>query len=204
MRHRWRAFTRDDERGLTLVELLVVMIIIGILAAIAIPIFMNQQKTARDTALRSDMKNTATVVTSANLSPDEFFAIFRRNGVNVFGENSVHNMPSTTGWNDSVPVVPKITVSDGTVMAIFMYQNDSGGWAKMEEGEFCLAGVNAKSNYNYIPGSGGGASQYHKYLYYDVKYGGFATMDQLVKAVNSGSDISCTGHVGAYKTATGQ
>ena len=36
------------------------MIIIGILAAIAIPIFLNQQKTARDSATTSDVKNAAT------------------------------------------------------------------------------------------------------------------------------------------------
>ncbi|RMI13104.1 prepilin-type N-terminal cleavage/methylation domain-containing protein [Cellulomonas triticagri] len=45
----------EKDKGFTLVELLVVMIIIGILAAIAIPVFMNQRNKARDTATKADV-----------------------------------------------------------------------------------------------------------------------------------------------------
>jgi type IV pilus assembly protein PilA len=40
-----------------LIELLVVIIIIGILAAIAIPVFLKQRVKAYDTAVRSDLRN---------------------------------------------------------------------------------------------------------------------------------------------------
>jgi type IV pilus assembly protein PilA len=64
----------QDETGFTLVELLVVILIIGILAAIALPAFINQRGKAQDTDAKSAARTAQTAMESWYTSEQDYAA----------------------------------------------------------------------------------------------------------------------------------
>jgi type IV pilus assembly protein PilA len=62
----WRRLdhTVASEAGFSLIELLVVILIVGILAAIAVPVFLQQRERGYEAQAKSAVKNAATAVES--------------------------------------------------------------------------------------------------------------------------------------------
>ncbi|WP_375496740.1 prepilin-type N-terminal cleavage/methylation domain-containing protein [uncultured Jatrophihabitans sp.] len=56
----------EGDRGFTLIELLVVVVIIGILIAIAIPLYLNYKKGANDKSAASDLRSAVSVLEQCN------------------------------------------------------------------------------------------------------------------------------------------
>ena len=92
--------SKRSEEGFTLIELMIVVVIIGILAAIAIPIFANQQKAAIDARTLSDIRTANAAINGWKASNPS---------TKVFNQVAVKNLQ---------------TYSEGTMLAIYGIPND--------------------------------------------------------------------------------
>lgn len=110
-----------DQDGFTLVELLVVVVIVGILAAIAIPVFLGQRQKGYASAAKSDLRNlasfeeiflsdtgtygTISAVRAAEprflVSPGVTVRVVRYDGVNGYCLSASHSATPVTWYWDS-------------------------------------------------------------------------------------------------------
>ena len=95
----------SNKKGFTLIELLIVVVIIGILAAIAIPKFANTKEKAYVASMKSDLRNLITAQEAYFSDNNSNYAAAISNlGTNYkasTGITVVLNTVTNTGWRAS-------------------------------------------------------------------------------------------------------
>jgi type IV pilus assembly protein PilA len=120
----------QDESGFTLVELLVVMLILGLLAAIAIPAFFNQRDKARDSSAKTYARTAETAMETYASDNDGTY-----NGATVAILQALE--PTLNGATLAAPTVPagggdttnrsyKVTVTSDTGNTFSITRHDDG------------------------------------------------------------------------------
>jgi type IV pilus assembly protein PilA len=122
--NRLRRRQRDEDGGFTLIELLVVVVIIGILVAIAVPVYLNYRKGAANKSAMSDVRGAISAV-------EQYYT---ENGnklpATVVGTEGVTlDFAAATGTPQKASVSPGNTLSyaDKTTYYVICGTNSDGG-----------------------------------------------------------------------------
>ena len=125
----------SNEKGFTLIELMIVIAIIGILAAIAIPNFINYRNKSYCSAAESDAANIASAIADYFTNPDNLSITTVNNlsGVSLSGPEGKKNTATIDGADPNSPIVIAVTDNSGRcptgdVYTLTMPKATSDGW----------------------------------------------------------------------------
>jgi len=101
-----RLRAKKDDEGFTLIELLVVVVIIGVLVAIAVPVYLNYRQGAADKSAQSDVRGAVSAI-------EQWYT---DNG-NKYPTGPIANQQASFSLDTPASATKHITLSDNTTMS---------------------------------------------------------------------------------------
>jgi type IV pilus assembly protein PilA len=140
----------QDDKGFTLIELMVVVLIIAILIAIAIPTFLGLRQRAQDRAAQSDLRNGLTAA-KAYYTDDETFAGFVANGP---GTNDGEGIEPSLEWVDGPGGQGQVGITNADAATVVLTTVSESNT------QFCIADSETQGT---VTGTGAGAAAVNSY-----------------------------------------
>jgi type IV pilus assembly protein PilA len=144
-----RLRAKKDDEGFTLIELLVVVVIIGVLVAIAVPVYLNYRQGAADKSAQSDVRGGISAVEQFYTSNGNAYPAAAAEGDASVSTVTSVKLVAPAGGTDGI-----ITLSDKT---------------KLNYVPIVASGATAASSYKLCATNTGGSG---KYYVYDSSLGG--------------------------------
>jgi type IV pilus assembly protein PilA len=136
----------SEDRGFTMIELLVVVVIIGVLVAIAVPVYLNYRKGAANKSAASDVRGAITAIEQYYTDNNNAYPT----GTIISDEGKSKDLPATAGGTPQV-----MTVSPGNTLG-YKDTTPAGGTASYR---LCARNKDGEQMYVYNSTAGGSVAK---------------------------------------------
>ncbi|MDY7085635.1 MAG: prepilin-type N-terminal cleavage/methylation domain-containing protein [Actinomycetota bacterium] len=148
-----RLRNKKDDEGFTLIELLVVVVIIGVLVAIAVPVYLNYRKGAADKSAQSDVRGAVSTIEQYYTDNGNSYPTADR--ASVASSFNVKDGSTTAPASGAAAAAGWITLSDQTTMT-YLAGASSGSPATVSTYTVCATNGNGSGKlYVYSSATGG-------------------------------------------------